>query len=245
MSALSRLEALLERLMEGGFARLARAKLQPVEIAKQAAREMERHRTAGVNRVLVPNYYEIWLHPDDFAPFAAIASTLQAEIATYLQEYAAQRGFSMPGSPVVALGEHPDARPRQIHVQAHLEDPMAVEVEQREPGIQATSVMPAVAPAAAPVETTYLAASDGKRHDLQPGTVTVGRALENTIALEDKRVSRYHAQARYAGGYWTLSDVGATNGTFVNGKQIKQTTLRHGDTISFGGVELTFHQTWG
>ncbi len=138
MNAFARLESLLEHLVENSFARVARAKLQPIEIAKQAARQMDRQQTVGVNSVLVPNYYDIWLNPQDFARFSAISGTLQAEIAAYLRDYAVQRSFALPGSPVVAIGEDPGVRPRQVLVEARLEDPMAVEIEQREAGIHAT-----------------------------------------------------------------------------------------------------------
>ncbi|GAC1427853.1 MAG: DUF3662 and FHA domain-containing protein [Chloroflexota bacterium] len=251
MSALNRLEDLLERLVETGFARLARARLQPVEIAKRAARVMERQQIVGVSRVLVPNYYDIWLHPDDFAHFAAIMGTLQAEVASYLQDYAAQHSFALPGPPVVAIGEDAAVRPRQVHVEARLEDPMTPEVEEREEGIQSTSVMPpvSIAPSSSdgsdhPAMLVYLTGPNGRRYDLEPGVVTLGRSLENMIALDDKRISRYHARLRYAGGHWTLSDLNSTNGTFVNGRQIKQRTVLEGDLISLGGLELTFHQTW-
>jgi adenylate cyclase len=89
-----------------------------------------------------------------------------------------------------------------------------------------------------------LIAPDGQQYQLELGNITIGRSLENMIPLDDKRISRYHARLRFAGGHWTLSDVGSTNGTFVNGKQIKQRTLVTGDVVSLGGLELTFHQTW-
>jgi hypothetical protein len=251
VNALGRLENLLERVVEHSFARLAHAKLQPVEIAKQAARAMDRQQTVSITRVLVPNYYDIWLNPADFAPFAAITGTMQAEIASYLRDYAAQRSYTLPGAPVVALDEDAHVRRRQVYVEARLEDPMAVEVESREEGIQATSVMPAApdpllggAPGLLSGARAYLTSADGQQYHLEPGNITVGRSLENMIPLDDKRISRYHARLRFSGGHWTLSDVGSTNGTFVNGKQIKQRTLLEGDVVSFGGLEVTFHQTW-
>ena len=37
--------------------------------------------------------------------------------------------------------------------------------------------------------------------------------------------------------------MGSTNGTFVNGEQIEEKALRDGDTISLGGLELTFKES--
>ncbi len=108
--------------------------------------------------------------------------------------------------------------------------------------------MPAAPPippsAVFPNDSAVLVAADGQRLISNRALSPFGRSLDNMISLDDKRISRYHARLRHSGGHWTLSDVGSTNGTFVNGKQIKQRTLLEGDVISFGGLELTFHQSW-
>jgi pSer/pThr/pTyr-binding forkhead associated (FHA) protein len=72
--------------------------------------------------------------------------------------------------------------------------------------------------------------------------VALGRGLENTIVLEDRRVSRSHARLILAHGHWTVRDEGSTNGTFVNGRMVTQHALKNGDRLSLGGLELIFHQ---
>jgi pSer/pThr/pTyr-binding forkhead associated (FHA) protein len=73
-------------------------------------------------------------------------------------------------------------------------------------------------------------------------TITIGRGLHNDIVLEDDRVSRRHAQLRYHARQFWLSDAGSMNGTYVNGAVITELALSDGDTISLGGLELTFHE---
>ncbi len=73
-------------------------------------------------------------------------------------------------------------------------------------------------------------------------TVTIGRGLDNDIILEDTRVSRKHAQLRYRQRRFWLTDLGSTNGTFVNGERISERALRDGDVVSLGGLELIFRE---
>jgi serine phosphatase RsbU (regulator of sigma subunit)/pSer/pThr/pTyr-binding forkhead associated (FHA) protein len=75
------------------------------------------------------------------------------------------------------------------------------------------------------------------------GAVTIGRASDADVRLDDTTVSRRHAQIRPGGSGWTLQDLGTQNGTFVNGERLSQAVLlREGDLVQFGGVATTFHE---
>ena len=67
MSVLRNLEAKLEGLVEGAFSRAFKSRVQPVELARKLAKEMEENKTISVSRVYVPNEYRIFLSPDDRA----------------------------------------------------------------------------------------------------------------------------------------------------------------------------------
>lgn len=77
-------------------------------------------------------------------------------------------------------------------------------------------------------------------HELTEESITIGRAAENTIVLEDPSVSSRHARLQAAGDDYELIDVGSTNGTRVNGKASTTALLRAGDRIRFGKVEACF-----
>ncbi len=78
---------------------------------------------------------------------------------------------------------------------------------------------------------------------LELDLMTVGRGLNNDLIVEDPRVSRQHAQLRYRSRRYFIGDLGSTNGTYVNGTQVTtDQVLRDGDTVSFGGLEMRFHQ---
>ena len=74
----------MESLVERAFARLLRTRMQPIEVAKRLSREMEAQRTVAINRVLVPNRFEVALSAADFDHFAPIQALLQREMASYL-----------------------------------------------------------------------------------------------------------------------------------------------------------------
>lgn len=69
---------------------------------------------------------------------------------------------------------------------------------------------------------------------LGPKAVTVGRARDCDVPLEDLRVSRYHCVLSLAGGRPTVIDENSTNGILVNGSKVRQAWLRHGDQVSVG-----------
>ncbi len=80
-------------------------------------------------------------------------------------------------------------------------------------------------------------------HDVGEDLVTVGRAPENTIVLDDNSVSSRHAEIRAVGQGYLLRDLGSTNGTRVNGNGAREIILRPGDHIRFGGVEARFEDS--
>ncbi len=69
----------------------------------------------------------------------------------------------------------------------------------------------------------------------------IGRAPGNELCLDNDSVSAHHAELNYfTGRNFTLLDLGSTNGTWVNGKQIQQCLLHDGDVVELGEVRLHF-----
>ena len=70
--------------------------------------------------------------------------------------------------------------------------------------------------------------------------MTIGRAEENDIVIDNLAVSGYHARIDKAGDTYILTDLQSTNGTFVNDKKIVSYRLRHKDKVSIGKHLLFF-----
>jgi pSer/pThr/pTyr-binding forkhead associated (FHA) protein len=80
----------------------------------------------------------------------------------------------------------------------------------------------------------------GQRYDTGAVPITVGRAEDNTLALNgDEYASNHHARVEtQRDGVW-VHDLDSTNGTFVNGEQIRgRARLHEGDTLRIGETEM-------
>jgi pSer/pThr/pTyr-binding forkhead associated (FHA) protein len=75
----------------------------------------------------------------------------------------------------------------------------------------------------------------GKTFPLEGDVLTIGREAGNQIVINDAEVSRKHSQLVFQGGKFVLTDLGSTNGTFVNGQRLAgQHVLQPGEIISLG-----------
>ena len=80
----------------------------------------------------------------------------------------------------------------------------------------------------------------GSRFELTEPNVRLGRDASNTFQLHDNEVSRHHAEIRRVDNDYTLSDLGSSNGTFVNGQRSRQHVLASGDQIQMGGTLMLY-----
>jgi len=64
--------------------------------------------------------------------------------------------------------------------------------------------------------------------------ITIGRAPDNSIAIDNVSISAHHARVEIQQGRLTLSDLSSLNGTFVNSQRVQSATLKDGDVISIG-----------
>lgn len=81
----------------------------------------------------------------------------------------------------------------------------------------------------------------GRRLVVGAGGATLGRSRECDVVVSDANVSRQHAELRRTAAGWQLYDLGSTNGTRVNGRQVDGSEpLRSGDEIELGASVMTF-----
>src|SRR4051794_31266584 len=76
--------------------------------------------------------------------------------------------------------------------------------------------------------------------ELTPDPMTVGRASACNIRIADAGVSSKHAKIWCEGGQYFLMDLGSTNGTFVNDRDVDREQLNDGDVITFGMTKASF-----
>src|SRR3954452_24556146 len=108
MSVLRNFERRIGGLFEGVFNRTFRSAVQPVELARKLAKEMDEHKTISIHRVYVPDEYTIYLNPTDREQFAAYETQMRNELAEYLVEHARREGYSLPARPLVLIETEPE-----------------------------------------------------------------------------------------------------------------------------------------
>lgn len=240
MNPVARFESFIERLMERTFTRATRSPLQPVEIGKRLVRSMEAEQSVGIEGILVPNVYDVSLSSYDYAHFEPMHRSFAQNMESHLARAARQHQFHMVSRPLVRLHVDNTLSPGDIAVEAHLKD-----VEPRESSApQHTAILPQidnVEDLVAPTRSTNpnLVLITGAYAILRSPT-RLGRLPDNDIVINDRRVSRHHAEVVQGGNGWMVRDRGSTNGTAVNGKLVSEALLRPGDIISLGGLEATW-----
>lgn len=244
---MERVESFVSRMIEGWSARLFRAKLQPVQIAKRLIRAMEAHQTISLSKTFVPNSYVASLGPSDFAQFEQYRRSMERDFAEALLGAARERNFTLLAYPTVEIERDDDLAPGEIRVSCALVDASGEEVE-ADPkalgGIESGHTMvldrEALLRERPRAPKASIEQRDGPTVSLGPDPVLIGRDPQNDVVLDDRRVSRKHAEIRLRLGRYTLYDLQSTNGTYVNGRRIAEKVLDDGDKISVGGLEITF-----
>jgi len=248
VSVLRNLEAKLEGLVEGAFSRAFKSQVQPVEIARKLAKEMEEAKSVSLSRTYVPNQFFVYLSPDDRARFDTYEDGLKKELSDYLLEHARTHGLALLTRPTVELETDDRLGLREFGIQAKLVKPAEAgeEVEAVEGDFGHTMVYSTTG--ARRVEeprqqlTRALLVGEDKRTVVSGDPFVIGRSRECDLVLDDPNVSRRHAELRREDGGWAVVDLGSTNGIKLNGKRSRGGRLNPGDEITLGLSRLTFEQ---
>jgi Protein of unknown function (DUF3662)/FHA domain len=233
------------------FSRAFSSEVQPVELARKLAKEMDSHKTAGVARVYVPNEYTVYLSGKDRTRLEGYERSLEQELSGYLLEHARRRSYDLLTRPTVAFETDERLRLGEFGIQTRLVKPPAHEGEAPVQGEEGhtmvySAVRDAPPPAEAPsrraeVTTRAVVTVDDRRYVLDAERSTVGRSRDADCVLRDPNVSRHHAELRRSrSGEWTIADLGSTNGVKVNGRRVGSTRLKSGDEVTLGTTTFSF-----
>ena len=164
--------------------------------------------------------------PEAVDPFAIGAAAAGAGVAAGAVAGAGM-GAATP-QPYPAPQPQPQAQPR-----------MAAETVVFAGGQQAATPMPAQAA----VRARLIDTTNNRAYDLASARLLIGRESKNDIAVHDVNASRTHAELRFEPqGVWTITDLGSTNGTLVNGREVATQPLSEGDRITIGMTNFMFTQ---
>ena len=232
-TALARLEARLQTVVEGGLARLLPSNGLQEELTNGLLRALAAESQTQPNgQRVAPNLFTVSLSPSQSEKINPEARLLD-ELAAFLEKAASQSNLLFLSPPVV-----------RIQVQANEQEPVQIKAQiSLESLTQTSAVLPEAALGLPNLPTAAYLIIDGTRlFPLERSVINIGRRSDNHLVIEDARISRVHAQVRAVNGRYLIFDLDSLGGTFLNNQPIKQSALSPGDVISLAGVPLVYGQ---
>jgi hypothetical protein len=236
---MNRFEDLAQRLIENSLARILRDRLRPEDVLHAVVRAIEdAHAASADGETSAPNHFWVTLSEQDLAPLEYHQPDFADQLAENVRQTIVQMGLRMDMPPRVLLQGITDLSAHEIRVIARWIPPDL-------PAIS-TSALPATGGRPStmmsfPREPFLIV--DGRRQiALSSEVVQIGRSRDNDVVVDDRRVSRYHAELRWQNetAKFLYRDRNSTGGTKLNGYPIQQCTLEAGDILSLGGVEIIY-----
>lgn len=247
------IEQKIEALFEGVFGRAFRTNVQPVELARKIAKEMDDHRTVSVSRVYVPNEYTVFLSTADREQFEGYETSLLAELEEYISEHAKRENYALLTPARVLLETDDDLAVGEFGIATRMVQPRRGEPSGGEPAGQVETGATMIYKPKTPQATEAVSAGelgverevavltwDGQTKRVDNRRIVLGRSRECDIQVEDANVSRRHAELRQEGASYWIVDLESTNGIEVNGRRVKRAKLESGDTFTVGSTDVTF-----
>ena len=248
------IEQRLERLFEGVFGRAFRTNVQPVELARKLAKEMDENRSTSVTRIYVPNEYTIYLSSADRTQFDGFENSLVSELEEYLAEHAARENYALLTPPRVLFETDDDLGVGEFGIATRMAQHgrSGGDNDDDEPQEEVASGATMIyKPRTQPTEEVSLGELGverevgvlswaGHRRILDKSRAVLGRSRDADVQIEDPNVSRRHAEVVQQGSTWWVIDVGSTNGVEVDGRRVQRAKLDDGTSFVIGETTVTF-----
>lgn len=245
MNTIDQFETMAERLVEGTFARLFAGRISPMKVALHLERAIEEHQVCVPGEsAQAPTEYWIYLNPKDFQALAAQDAKDEEDVspeqalARHIAALIDDTELALQSSPVVHIQADEDVPSRDVRVEARWIRPESDVDPTRQ--MAKEDLEETEGPPEGPRGRPFLILEGDRHVNLTQATVSVGRALDNDVIIDDPRVSRHHAQIRQRYGHLVLYDLDSSGGTQINGYPVEECVLHSGDVISFAGVEVIY-----
>ncbi|TGO05065.1 FhaA domain-containing protein [Serinibacter arcticus] len=249
MGVLDRFEKGVERVVSSAFAKAFRSEVKPVEIASAIRKDMDdRAASFSRGRTVVPNTFDVELGESDHERVVEWGEdALADEIIAAAAEHAREQGFSLVGPLAVTFSAKPDLETGRFRVHSstvRAGGEQGVPQGNQHAGQHGDQQQSWTGTVPAPPRHPLIDI-DGKRYLLTSETTVLGRGNESDIVVDDTGVSRRHVEIRRTPRGVVVTDLGSTNGTFVEGNRITAATLVDGNTVTMGRTRLLFYSGEG
>lgn len=225
MGVFDRFEKAVEQGVNAPFSRIFKSKVKAVDIASAIRESMEDHAASlSGGATVVPNEYEVALSQVDLdAVQNSNSQILSQELEAEITRHAKEQSFSFVGPISIRFTADPGQTTGMIGVHSYTK---------RGP--------------AAPVTTAQASPShpildiEGRQWLLTEPVTVIGRGSEADIVIHDSGVSRRHLELRITPTGVIATDLGSTNGTYIEGHRIDAATLLDGNEITIGRTHILF-----
>lgn len=224
MGVVDRFEKAVSLGVNAPFSKMFASSIKAVDVKTAIRESMDNSRaTLSDGRVVVPNEYQVLLNQKDYdSVMAANSQVLSQELAQDATAYATEQSYVFVGpvEVVFSAGDHPLG---ELKIDNSI---------RRGP--------------AAPVTTAGASPShpiidiEGQQWLLTEPVTVIGRGSEADIVVHDPGVSRRHLELRITPQGIIATDLGSTNGSYVEGHRISAATLLDGNELTIGRTHLLF-----
>lgn len=199
--------------------------VEPIEIASKLRETMDKRAASFArDRSVVPNVFRVHLAPSDVERLRSWGEEeMVAQMEDVATTHAGEQGYSFVGPVEVSFVE---------------DDALTAPAIEIESTTRRGAAAPAAAATASP--THPILDIDGQRYLLTGPVTVIGRGSEADIIVDDSGVSRRHLEVRLTQGHAIATDLGSTNGTFVEGHRVDAATLLDGNTLTVGRTRIMF-----
>ncbi|MCS6802694.1 MAG: FHA domain-containing protein [Chloroflexota bacterium] len=223
MNPFAHFERLAERIFEQDLPRLLGGQLDPLELTRAIDRALDDLAADAPP----PAALRLEVAEEAARALAGRTAVIETELSRYAAARIQERWPGERSGPAVRITIAPGLGKREIRAFP----------ERLGPEPSPTAALSRPAPPPSPLRATL---HHGDRVlPVERLPAALGRALDNDIVLDDRSVSRYHAQLRAADGKLVIVDLQSTNGTFVNGRRVTGAArLKDGDSVRLGRAAL-------
>lgn len=227
MSWFVRIEAACAAFIERTFAKTFPSDLEPAQVARKLVATMEARTRGDDGHLLAPGSYMVYMNPEDFERLAEHRAYLEREWAELLRDMAARVGvYFFDGGPNVAMIAREGIPLGMVDVSVASDVTVSIPSS---PVVAAAKRYHLRMMKGVPAYGVYFV----------DGFATIGRSEDSDIFLVDPSVSRNHAEVKVESESVEVTDLGSTNGTFVNGERISGSRrLLSGDVLTFGNTQM-------
>lgn len=266
MGFLDKVERGLEKVVTSFFRGTSTSEVKPVELTTALRNEMDRGiLPISEGRSLAPNDFVVSLSEKDFETAKGWGSSVVNELAKVTAEHASTQGYSVQSDIMIHFVSDPSFKVGEMEINGSIKDASskpAASAPVREPAPKPSGTAAVPPDSAAPKTTAQprptsrpkpqptapsipkqaILEVDGQRFALHHHSIVLGRSASTDIPVDDSGVSRQHVRVETRGqNTYVVSDLGSTNGTYVDGKKIStETRIFDGSIINIGQTKIVF-----